>query len=137
MWDEIRDIKSGRKELHEFGLLMGIILIVIGIIALWRGKASYPYLIGIGVLFLGFGFIMPEILKPLHKIWMGFSVILGFFMSRLILVVLFYGVMTPISLITKIMGKDILDERICREKASYWKKRAVEVKARNSYEKQY
>ena len=136
MLDEFKNIKSGKKELREFGLTMGAVLVILGGVALWRGRPTYPYLIGWGVLFAAAGLARPEILKPIQKAWMAFGVILGFVMSRVVLAILFYAVMTPIGLVTKIFKMDILDRRIDKKAATYWKER-TEVKSKESYENQY
>ena len=138
MWDDIKNIKSGKKELREFALVIGIALFIFGSIALWRGKATYPYLYSLGAIFIILGFLLPKVLIPLQKLWMAFSIFIGFFMSRVVLSILFYGIMTPIGQAMKLFGKDLLDERIDRSKSSYWIKRtAEENKTKESYEKQY
>ncbi|MBN1354104.1 MAG: hypothetical protein JW994_05515 [Candidatus Omnitrophica bacterium] len=136
MLEDIKNIKSTRKELREFGLTIGIFLVILGILAVWRGKAVYPYFLATGILFISLGLWAPPLLKPLQKIWMGFSIVIGFFVSRFILIVLFYTVITPMGLITRLMGKDILDQRIDRTRESYWHKRN-EIKDKKSYENQY
>jgi hypothetical protein len=135
--DEIAHIKSGRKELREFGLTVGIILIVLGGIALWRGKAVYPYLLGIGIFLTAAGLAAPGMLKAPQKVWMGIAVVIGFFTSRVVLTVFFYAVLTPRGMLTRILGKDILDERIDKNASSYWKTRTDGIKDKTSYENQY
>lgn len=136
-FEEIKDIKSGKNQLREFGLTIGIILVILGAIALWRGKPVYLHLLVAAGIFIGFGLGFPKPLKPIHKIWMSFSIIIGFFVSRLILSVLFYAVLTPIGLIMRIFGKDILDQRIDKNKHSYWQEVKAGIKSRESYENQY
>ena len=137
MFEEIVGIKSGKKELREFGLTIGIFLSLLGGIALWRGKAIYPYFLISGAFFILSGIFLSFILKPLQKAWMAFSIILGFFMSRVILTVLFYLVLTPIGILTKLLGKDILNQKIDKNKASYWHARDEKLKDVKSYENQY
>lgn len=137
MLEEIRSIKSGKGQLREFGATMGAVLVVIGDIALLRGRPLAPYLLGAGALFLGLGMAVPSVLKPFQKAWMALGIVLGFFMSRVVLAVLFYGVMTPTGLLMKLFGKDILDQRIDKTKASYWHVRAAPARPRESYENQY
>ncbi|MCK4463958.1 MAG: hypothetical protein KAU58_06570 [Candidatus Omnitrophica bacterium] len=137
MFEEIRDIKSGKNQLREFGLTIGIILGILGAIALWRGKPICLHLLVAAGIFIGFGLGFPKVLKPIHKIWMSFSIIIGFFVSRLILSALFYAVLTPIGLVMRIFGKDILDQRIDKNKHSYWQDVEVGIKSRKSYENQY
>ena len=137
MFEEIKDIKSGKKELREFGLTIGIILVILGLVALWRGKATFPYFLGVGAVFITLGIFLPGPLKRLQKIWMGFSIILGFFMSRIVLTALFYVGITPIGIIMRIFGKDLLDEKIDKSCSSYWHDRSAEIKDKKSYENQY
>ena len=134
---DIRNIKSGKKELREFGLTIGIILVILGAIALWRGKPICPYFLGSGALFIVSGLMSPGILKPLQKIWMGFSIVIGFFVSRLIILILFYAVLTPIGLTMRLFGKDMLDQKIDKNCKSYWCERSVEIKDNKTYENQY
>ncbi|MDD5438664.1 MAG: SxtJ family membrane protein [Candidatus Omnitrophica bacterium] len=137
MWDEFKSIKSGTKQLREFGLLVGGILVVLGIVGLWRGKAVYPCFLVPGALLVLAGVIAPRILTPLQKIWMGLALLIGFFMSRLVLTLLFYGVMTPIGFLMRLSGNDILDQRLDKKKPSYWLDRKEQNKPKASYENQY
>jgi len=134
---EIRAIKSAKKDLREFGLTVGVILVILGCIALWRGKCVYPYFMGAGIALAGLGLAAPGILLPLQKAWMAMAAIIGFFMSRLILIIFFYAVIAPIGLVTRIIGKDILDGRIEKGRASYWKTRSAGTKDKKSYENQF
>lgn len=136
--DEIRNIKSSSKELREFGITIGAVLILFAGLALWRGRASFPYLLACGILFIISGLLLPAVLKPLQKVWMGFAVVMGFVMSRVILTLLFFGIVTPIAVMMKVLGKDLLGERIVKAQPSYWHKRALAPeKPKESYENQY
>jgi hypothetical protein len=137
MIDELKQIKSGPAQLREFGVTMGAILIVLGDIALWRGRGSYPYLLGVGIVFSVLAFARPGVLKPFQKAWMELGIIIGFFVSRIILAVVFYAIMTPISLGMRLFGKDLLNERIDKKRISYWLERPAAITPRESYENQY
>ena len=137
MIEDLKNIKSTKKELREFGLTIGIILVILGFIALWRNKDIYSYFLSVGVAFVILGITFYKVLLPLQKIWMGFSIIIGFFVSRIVLTILFYLVLTPIGIIVKIFGKDILDERIDRKKESYWHEKDPSLKEKVYYENQY
>ena len=137
MWDEFKNIKSGKKELREFGIVVGGVLIVLADIAMWRGRGVYVYLLAAGIPLAGLGLMLPASLKPFQKAWMALAIAIGFFASRIILTVLFYGVITPTGLLMKLLGKDPLDRRISKEKSSYWQERAAVTRPGESYENQY
>ena len=138
MLEDLKNIKSGKKELREFGITIGGILLVLGGLVFWRGKRELvPYLVSVGTALVISGLMLPAILKPLQKIWMGFSVIMGFFVSRIILLILFYAVLTPLGLVARLFGKDILNQKIDKSLKSYWRDRSPETNSKESYENQY
>ncbi len=83
------------------------------------------------------GLAAPIILWPLQKIWMMVAVILGWVMTRIILSILFYLVITPISLLGRLFGKRFLDLKIDRSATSYWIKRENKPTEPADFEKQF
>ena len=136
MLREMRKIKSGKKEIREFAFIVGGLLILISTIAMWRGK-PHPYIFSCGIVMVICGIISPLLLKPLQKAWMAIAIVVGFFMSRIILAISYYLVVTPMGLLTKAMGKDILDEKLDASAKTYWKARDSKPKEKISYEQQF
>ena len=135
--EEIKNIKEDKTTLRKFGVTVGSVLLIVGIVLYLTGKSSSVIFGGAGVLLILFGLILPNILKPLNKIWMTLAVILGWFMSRLILFILFYFVITPIGFFLRIAGKDFLNLRTDKNFDSYWEKREKRVKEKIDYERQF
>lgn len=135
--EEIKNIKSTKKDLRKFGITIGTALIVLTVVLYFLDKSYYLYFGAAGLLLIIAGFLFPVILKPLNIIWMGFAIILGWFSSRIILTIVFYFVLTPISFIAKISGKKFLDLKYKTNENSYWIKREIIKPDRSSYEKQY
>ncbi len=121
--EEIKEIKSDRKELRKFGYTIGAALFVIGSVLLYFGKPTNPYFISFGVLLFLIGLISPSLLKPVHKIWMSLSVVLGFIMTRVILIILFYFVFMPLRFTARIFGKKFIDMKFKEKADSYWNNR--------------
>ncbi|MFH1503853.1 MAG: SxtJ family membrane protein [Candidatus Omnitrophota bacterium] len=137
MIEEIRNIKSGKKQLKEFGLTVGVVLGLLGLLFLWRGKGFYLYFLSISVFLILSGLIKPMLLKPIQKVWMGFAVVMGWFMSRVILVVLFFLVVAPIGIVFKLLRKDLLGVKIDKEVESYWVEKEDTVQDKSNYERQF
>jgi len=72
--EEIKKIKEDKTTLRKFGLTVGTVLLIVGIILYLTGKSSSVVFGGAGVLLILFGLILPNILKPLNKIWMTLAV---------------------------------------------------------------
>tara|TARA_Y100001970_G_C13854452_1_gene660972 strand:- start:216 stop:629 length:414 start_codon:yes stop_codon:yes gene_type:complete len=137
MFEEIKNIKSSKKELKSFGITFGIILLLIAGFLFLKEKESFQLFIYIATTFIGFGLIFPITLKPIYLIWMTFAVILGWTMTRVILSFLFYGVISPIGLIMRIFGKDFLELKKNAIQDSYWNKRNSNMEKNQDYEKQF
>jgi hypothetical protein len=117
----IEDIKSGRKELRRFGIIMAVAFGVIGGLLLWRGRGHYFWFLIPSGLFLLLGVAVPNLLRPVYKTWMAMAGAMGWYMTRLILIALFYLVVTPIGLLMRLLGKDFLELKLDRSSAvSYW-----------------
>lgn len=119
--EEIKNIKSTDKELRDFGLVVGGALLLLAAFLWYKGRPSFPYIGGVGLLLFILGFVVPKLLIPLQKVWMVFAVIMGFIMTRLIVTVLFYGIMTPIGLGMRLFGKDLIDKKLDEGAESYWR----------------
>lgn len=81
---------------------------------------------------------MPNFLQPVFKVWMAFAELLGWIMTHVILIALFYVILTPIALVARILcRKKFLDIRFKNSEKSYWREREQgEFKARD-YEQQF
>jgi len=112
------------KELRQFALVMTGGLGVIGTIALLKGRPAAPYLLAIAGLFLLLGILFPKILRWPYALWMAFAFVLGQIVTTIILTLLFFLVMTPMGLLMRLLGKDLLQKRWKKVKASsYWMQR--------------
>ncbi len=124
---EIREIPSRRSDLRSFGLALGAIFLLIAGISFWRGHAHHAQIWScVGGPLILLGVVWPDILKPLQKAWMVLGLLMGWVMSRVILIVLFYTVVFPVGLLMRLAGKDPLERRQGPPKNSYWKMRPAQ-----------
>lgn len=135
--EEIKKIESTPKKLREFGFVVGGVFAVLGTVFLLRGKAHFPYFLYPGVALVLLGVLAPGTLKPLQKAWMALAVLMGWVMTRLLLSVLFFLILTPIGLFLRITGKDLLDLRFPAKDPSCWKPCPKDTRAPADYEKQF
>ena len=134
--DEIKNIKSGTKELKSFGRVVGGVFLALGLTALWLKKPSGPYMTGFGSVLVLLGFVYPWALKPLQKAWMTLAVCMGWVMTRVLLTVFFYAGVTSVALLGRLFGKKFLDLAI-NGRDSYWLARDETNTDLTRYEKQF
>lgn len=133
--NEITNLDVSKKALRKFGLMIGVILLIIGLFFQWKNNNSnfvIPLYV-ISFMLIVSGLLIPDKLKFIYKIWMGFAFALGWIVSRFILIILFYFVLTPIGIFAKIFNKQFLDLKFKDGKNSYW----IEKKKQTDYEKLY
>ncbi len=142
--DEIREIKSGPKELRQFGWVIAIACAALGGILYWKNGQAPPALMVLATFFLVPALVdslfqtkTALILLPVQKIWMAIAVVIGFFVSRLILSVLYYLVFSGVHLVSKLTGSDLLDLTMQKSQDSYWIRRDPKAFDRERCEKQY
>lgn len=134
MIEEIKNISSTKKDIRKFSYLVGGIFILVSIFLLWKDSSSFNIILSIGVALVLLGLIVPIILKPIYLIWMVFAVILGWIMTRVILTIVFYLVVSPIGLISKLFRKNFLDLSFRTNSDTYWNYRKD---SKNNIEKQF
>ncbi|UCD15922.1 MAG: hypothetical protein JSV34_02415 [Candidatus Omnitrophota bacterium] len=135
--EEIKSIKSEKKELCQFGIVVGIGMALIGGSFWWWGKDFYFYFFIISAALLFFGLTAPKVLKPFQKVWMSAAILMGWVVTRVILIVFFYLVITPIGLFMRIIGKDVLNLKIDKNTGSYWVPQESDNLDKSRYENQF
>jgi len=136
MLEEIKNIKSEKSDLRKFGITIGVILFIIAGFLFWKEKESFQILLTFGVTLCILGIVIPFILKPIYWVWMIFATILGWIMTRVILSLLFYIIVTPIGSISRLFGKQFLELKWNKIDTTYWNYRSKRLN-RDSYEKQF
>ena len=136
--EELKNINTHKKELKKFGLTVGLVFSLIGLFLYFYHNISFGvYILGLGIVLIIAGALIPQALKIVYKYWMTAALVMGFFISRLILSILFYFVVTPIGLTAKLFGKDFLDRKIEKDKSSYWNHRPKEEYQKVLTERQF
>ena len=111
---------------RSFGLLFFIVFLIIGLWPLKNDLELNYIFIGISIIFLILGLMNSKILTPFNKIWVKFGELLGRIIAPIVMAIIYFFILTPISLILKIFGKDLLNLKFSKEK-SYWTKREKNI----------
>lgn len=135
--EDIRQLKTGTKDLRKFGLLVGGVFAVLGFVMLLRGRSYFPWFLAPGGALLVLGLIIPRALKHIYIAWMSVAFALGFVVSHVILTLFFALVITSVGLLARLTGKDFLSLKLQREATSYWIPRRSQPRTPADYEKQF
>jgi len=98
-------------QLRKFGLLVGGIFGAIGLWPIVRGAGPRSWALIAGVLLILPALLAPRILAPVYRIWMTVGEALGWINTRIVLGVVFYGLITPMGLIRRLRTEDPMRRR--------------------------
>ena len=135
--EEFKQLDVSNRKLKQFAYLVGIILLAISLWFYFRHEnRDWIYMTGIiSIILILTGRIQAKILNGLYKIWMGIAIILGWFVSRILISIIFYMALTPISLLGRLFRKKWMDIDYSKKSDSYWI--AKDEKKSIDYEKMY
>jgi|TARA_B100001027_G_scaffold68966_1_gene47064 hypothetical protein len=111
------DIKIGSN--RSFGIVFFIVFLLIAIYPLLSGESVRLWSLAIATIFFILGIINSSLLSPLNKIWFKFGLLLGRFISPLVMGLIFFLVVTPIALFMKLLKKDLLNLKFNKDN-TYW-----------------
>ena len=107
----------------SFGLLFFIFFLILGLWPLKNSGDLNYYLVVISGIFLILGLRNSKLLSPLNKVWIKFGEILGLIIAPIVMALVYFIFLTPISLIVRFFGKDLLGVKFNKKVESYWIKR--------------
>lgn len=134
--NRIENASPERKQLVTFGVTIAAALAIIAAIRVWRkgfDEVTVSALIA-AALFAASAAIAPQALTSVYRWWMRLAESLGWINTRIVLIVIFYLVVTPVGLIMRIAGRTPLNTR---KKSSYWTEPPRNSYGDRHYEKQF
>ncbi len=125
---------------RSFGLLFGVVFTFLAAYG-WFFKgwplAVLLCLVAVAAAFVLLGFVAPKILKPLNSLWFQLGLLLGKIVSPLVLGAIFFLLLTPVSLATRLFGRDELRLKRKASQTSYWLDRAPPGPKPDSFKNQF
>jgi hypothetical protein len=108
------------KQLRSFGLIVGGIF---GVIGLWplvfRGEGPRLGALALTVALVVPALVYPRSLTHVHRVWMWAGEVLGWINTRILLSLIFYGLVTPMGIVMRRIGRDPMQRRLLPDAQSY------------------
>ena len=125
------EIKIGSN--RSFGIVFSIVFLLISIYPLIIGDSFRYWSLFISLIFLILGLSNSKILTPINKIWFKFGILLGKIISPFVMGVIYFAVVTPTSLIMKLLRKDLLNLKK-NNLQTYWiEKKDIKSSMKNQF----
>lgn len=117
---------ASKRDLKTFAIIWSLIFLAVAVWPLFDAAEVRMWALSVMALFLLTAFLAPALLRPFYIVWMKLGEAIGNVISRVIMLILFYGMFTPIALVLKLLGKDLLGKKLDKKSASYWVKREIQ-----------
>jgi hypothetical protein len=122
---------------RKFGWFFSAVFSAVTVYAYWRGWSTVSLVtLTAAILFAIATLLSPQLLAPLNRLWYGLGMLLGKIMSPIVLGLIFFVLITPVSLVTRLFGRDELKLQK-RSVESYWTDRSPPGPPSNSFKNQY
>ena len=118
---------------RSFGIVFFIVFLLIALYPVINNEEIRAWSLIVSLIFLVLGLLNSKILNPLNQIWFKFGILLGRIISPLIMAIIFFFVVTPIGLIMRTLGKDILNLRYNTKKTYWIEKTGPKSKMKNQF----
>jgi hypothetical protein len=119
---DIRALDCSPNGLTKFGRTVGgVFLLIATAIYLFRHVTPTVIVFGAaGALLALAGMFFPRSLKQVYRVWMGMAFVIGWFVSRIVLALFFFLIITPVAIAARIAGKKFLNTEFKTGRSSYW-----------------
>ena len=120
--------KSSNK---SFGILFFVVFLGLGLWPLTNDNNPNIYLIIISIIFFILGLLNSKLLSPLNSFWIKFGELLGKIIAPVVMAIIYFLILTPISLMVRLFGKDLLGVKFSKQLKTYWIKRKKDLGSMN------
>ena len=120
MFENISHYKIKAVTERNFGLVFAAVFVIISLYPLWFGKNMHLWACIITFIFLFFTIFLPKALILPNKLWFKLGSFLGAIISPIIMGMIFFLTVTPTGMIMRLLGKDILKQKMKKTIKSHW-----------------
>jgi hypothetical protein len=114
------------KKLQTFAYIWGFIFITIALYPLLKSGEIKVWSVVVSITFISTANIRPLFLLGFYNLWTKIGDVIGGIISKIIMFILYFGLFTPISIVLKLLGKDLLDKKVEKSRNSYWIERKTQ-----------
>lgn len=119
------EVKRGSEK--SFGIVFSVVFLLIGLYPLMSGEGVRPWSLIAALFFFVLAFIAPKALSAPNKLWFKLGMALGAFVAPVVMTFVYFTTVVPIGLLMRLMGKDLLRQKLDKNAKSYWIERSQSI----------
>ena len=107
----------------SFGIVFSIVFLIVALYPLTNSEGVNIWALIVSAIFLSLAFAVPQVLVLPNKLWFKFGILLGSIIAPIVMALVYFVTVLPAGLIMRLLGKDLLRQKLDRNAKSYWIKR--------------
>ena len=120
MSENISHIETEKSSEKSFGVVFSIVFLIFALYPLTSSASIHIWALAVSAIFLLFAFLAPSILILPNKLWFKFGMLLGSIVAPILMLLVYFITVLPVGLIMRLLGKDILKQKLDKSAKSYW-----------------
>jgi hypothetical protein len=129
------EVKIGSD--RNFGIVFAAVSLIVATGPLLHGGTPRWWALAIAAAFGAAAFVAPAVLRPLNIVWFKFGMALHHVVNPIIMGAIFFGAVTPMGMLLRVLGKDHLRLKRSQQSSTYWIERERPAPTPGSMSKQF
>ena len=111
----------------SFGIVFSVVFLIVALYPLINSEDLRIWALVASIIFFFLAFIAPKVLVFPNKLWFKFGLLLGSIVAPIVMAFVYFVTVLPIGLIMRLLGKDLLKQKLDKNAKSYWVKRSEPI----------
>jgi len=107
----------------SFGIVFSVVFLIVALYPLINSEDLRIWALVASIIFFFLAFIAPKVLVFPNKLWFKFGLLLGSIVAPIVMAFVYFVTVLPTGLIMRLLGKDLLKQKLDKNAKSYWVKR--------------
>ena len=124
MSEKISYIQTEQSSEKSFGVVFSIVFLIVALYPLINSEGLRIWALVVSAIFLLLAYVAPKILSLPNKLWFKFGLLIGSIVAPIVMAFVYFVTVLPTGLIMRLLGKDLLKQKLDKNAKSYWVKRS-------------
>ena len=113
-------VSTEQSSPKSFGVVFSCVFLIIALYPLITSEGLRIWALVVSIIFFLLAFLAPKILVLPNKLWFKFGLLLGSIVAPIVMAFVYFVTVLPTGLIMRLLGKDLLKQKLDKNAKSYW-----------------
>ena len=117
-------VSTEQSSEKSFGIVFSIVFLIVALYPLINSAGLRIWALVVSIIFFLLAFLAPKILVLPNKLWFKFGLLIGSIVAPIVMAFVYFVTVLPTGFIMRLLGKDLLKQKLDKNAKSYWIKRS-------------